>query len=135
MEIRRAGAGDLPAIERIQSSSPEASQWQVADYLSYDCVVAEHEGAVAGFLVSRKVGGEREILNLAIAPERRRTGVGRALLAHELGSAAEGWFLEVRQSNQAAIAMYESAGFERSGERRNYYENPRESAIVMRILS
>ena len=79
--VRRATEADLGEIGRIQRASPGASDWPVSDYLAYDLRVAELEGAVAGFLVSRAVWiSEIEILNLAVEPRHRRGGVGRALI-------------------------------------------------------
>ena len=141
--IRRAAAGDLPAIAAIQAGSPEAAHWDPADYLNHDCRVAaigstirSTHGRVAGFLVTRQVGpGEREILNLAVEPSERRTGLARRLLGEALASENCTWFLEVRASNAAAIHLYESAGFERVGRRPDYYHDPAEDGIVMRLFS
>jgi ribosomal-protein-alanine N-acetyltransferase len=57
------------------------------------------------------------------------------LLEHELERGEGSWFLEVRESNVAAIALYEGLGFRRVGQRENYYRDPSESGIVMRFLS
>jgi len=136
MKIRAVRLADLAAIAAIQAASPEASQWNPADYLKHDCRVAEVKGCVAGFLVIREVGpDEREILNLAVDPAERRTGIARGLLADALASAPGSWFLEVRASNAAAIQLYESAGFQIAGRRSGYYREPAEEAIVMRFFS
>jgi len=98
--------------------------------------VAEVKGCVAGFLVMREVApGEREILNLAVDPAERRTGIARGLVGDALARAKGAWFLEVRASNSAAIQLYESAGFKRAGRRPDYYREPAEDAIVMRFFS
>ena len=134
--IRLASEADLTAIAQIQEASPLASQWAPSDYLGYRCVVAEEDGSIAAFLVSREtVPGEREILNLAVDPDRRRKGIARALLVHELRSHKGEWFLEVRASNAEALNLYESLSFKRVAVRNNYYNTPPESAIVMRIFS
>jgi ribosomal-protein-alanine N-acetyltransferase len=134
--IRPASPGDLDAIGKIQAASPQASQWPPQDYLAYHCIIAELDGEVAGFLVSRQIGpGEREILNLAVAPSARRKGLARALLAHELHYSPGEWLLEVRPSNAEALALYQSFGFQQVTVRNNYYAHPPESAIVMRIFS
>jgi len=134
--IRAATVADLDAIAAIQSASPEAAQWSPADYLKHDCTVAQVNGRVAGFLVAREVGpGEREILNLAVDPAERRTGIARSLLRHARERLRGAWFLEVRASNTAAIRLYESMGFETAGRRGGYYHEPAEEAIVMRIFS
>ena len=73
---------------------------------------------------------EREILNLAVAPNYRRSRVATALLKHELSREAT-HFLEVRESNVAAVALYRKCGFVEVGRRAGYYEFPTETAIVM----
>jgi ribosomal-protein-alanine N-acetyltransferase len=134
--IRAAGERDLVGIAEIQAAAPEASQWNPGDYLGYDCRVAEQAGRVVGFLVSRRLaGGESEILNLAVAPDARRQGIGRQLWAAYLAGNPGEVFLEVRESNEAARRFYERLGFELVTKRLQYYSNPAESAIVMKHYS
>jgi ribosomal-protein-alanine N-acetyltransferase len=134
--IRPARLADLAAIAAIQAASPEAAHWNPADYLTHDCRVADVASCVAGFIVTREVApGEREILNLAVDPAERRTGIARGLLRDALARAKGAWFLEVRASNSAAIRLYESAGFHCAGRRPKYYYEPSEDAIVMRFFS
>ena len=103
--IRRAATADLPAIREIQNASPDAAQWDPGGYEVY---VADVDGRVVGFLVSRAVAAEEfEILNLAVAPEYRRRGVGRELLGALLQNVRGDVFLEVRESNQAARKFYQ----------------------------
>jgi ribosomal-protein-alanine acetyltransferase len=136
VEIRAATADDLPAIAAIQSASPEASQWQTGGYLDHDCLVAVMGGRIAGFLVTRATApDEGEILNVAVEPAFRRSGIGLILMQTLLASAAKTWFLEVRESNYAAINLYKTLGFLPSGRRENYYHEPLEAAIVMRLFS
>jgi ribosomal protein S18 acetylase RimI-like enzyme len=137
LTLRAATPDDLAAIARIQAASPEASQWEPASYLAYHCLVAIFEGAVAGFVVTRSTGPkEREILNLAVDPALRRRGVARRLMEHVLGQESKvAWFLEVRESNSAAIGLYGALGFHAAGRREEYYREPLEAGIVMRILS
>ncbi|MES2914088.1 MAG: ribosomal protein S18-alanine N-acetyltransferase [Pseudomonadota bacterium] len=92
----------------------------------------------AGFLLGRAVAGEAELLTIAVAPDARRRGLGRKLVARFLYQSqlrgAERAFLEVSAENAPAIALYESAGFARSGLRRGYYQTPegtRIDALVM----
>jgi ribosomal-protein-alanine acetyltransferase len=134
--IRPARLADLAAIDAIQAASPEAVRWNPADYLKHDCRVCDLNSCVAGFLVTREVApGESEILNLAVDPAERRTGIARRLLMDVLARGKGAWFLEVRASNVAAIRLYESTGFTRAGERKNYYDEPAEDGIVMRFFS
>ena len=133
--IRSATPEDLGAIAAIQAGSSGASHWAPESYLGYDCLVAEVQGSVVGFLVTRRTApDEGDILNLAVDPAHRRRGIGRRLLAHAL-VAGGAWFLEVRQSNRAAISLYQSLGFEVAGQRPEYYHNPTESGIVLRLRS
>ena len=92
----------------------------------------------AGCLLGRAVAGEAELLTIAVAPEARRRGLGRKLVARFLYQAqlrgAGRAFLEVAADNAAAIALYESAGFAPTGRRRGYYLTPegqRIDALVM----
>jgi ribosomal-protein-alanine N-acetyltransferase len=92
----------------------------------------------SGFVLGRVVAGEAEVLTLAVAPEARRRGLGRKLLARFIYQArlraAETAFLEVAAGNAAARALYLTAGFAESGRRRNYYHSPDDmpdDAIVM----
>lgn len=101
-------------------------------------MVALLDGRIAGFLVARETfpgNGEalpeREILNLAVDAALRRLGVASALLKHELAFGGT-HFLEVRESNAAARALYRKFGFVEVGTRRDYYDDPIEKAIVMR---
>jgi len=93
-------------------------------------------GRVVGYIGSQTAAGESDVMNLAVAPECRRHGVGGALLAElenrlrQLGSTA--LTLEVRISNAAAIALYEKNGFACVGVRPNYYFHPREDARILR---
>jgi ribosomal-protein-alanine N-acetyltransferase len=120
----------------IQASAAEASQWQAQDYLAFDCRVAMFEGRIAGFVVSRQVGDrEREILNVAVHPDFRRLGIASELLQTEIRGHAGVHFLEVRESNAAARQLYARLGFQVVGARPQYYENPIETGIVMRIFS
>jgi ribosomal-protein-alanine N-acetyltransferase len=89
-----------------------------------------------GFLVTRTlVAGEREILNLAVAPDFRRKGVARALLDRALEAFCGEVFLEVRESNGVAKKFYKSLGFKELSKRKGYYDNPPETAIVMKFHS
>ena len=134
--IRRGLEVDLDAIARIQAASPEASHWRPADYLDYSLLVAVEGERVSGFLVSRPLGmGEGEMLNLAVAPGSRRNGVGKTLVRAFLGEFPGGAYLEVRESNAAALSLYKSLGFKEVTRRAGYYHAPDEAAIVMKFHS
>jgi ribosomal-protein-alanine N-acetyltransferase len=138
--IRKMERRDLPEVDRIQTASPEASHWKPEDYLGYESFVADSEGRLAGFAVVRAIPpDEVEILNVATDPSLRRRGVGSALLQALLKLPGRVLFLEVRESNTAARALYRAAGFVEEGRRRKYYPalgnpaGPREDAVVMKM--
>jgi ribosomal-protein-alanine N-acetyltransferase len=131
--IRDATEADSGAIVEIQRESGGTPEWPLE---SYSVVVGECDGGVRGFLVTRQVASdEYEILDIAVAPAFRRLGVGRALLVYALELCRGVYFLEVRESNNAARRLYSEAGFEEVGTRPEYYSNPSESAVVMRKRS
>jgi len=95
-------------------------------------------GDPRGFVMGRSVAGEVEVLTLAVAPERRRQGVARALMQgfadQAIATGATTAFLEVAADNAAAIALYLSLGYTPAGRRRGYFETPqgqRIDALVM----
>lgn len=134
--IRPAAAGDVPAVAAIQDAAPEAAHWNPADYLNHDFLVAIVGNSVAGFVVFRDiVPGERELLNIAVAPDFRRQGIARALWNASSLNFRGNIFLEVRESNSAAIAFYKSLNFEVVSRREKYYQSPSEAAIVMKFHS
>jgi ribosomal-protein-alanine N-acetyltransferase len=130
--IRQSELRDLESIAKIQGRS----SWKPEEYLNFDCQVAEEDGMVRGFLAARQTApGEREILFIAVDPAFRRCGIAKELLENQLAASPGEWFLEVRESNTAAIRLYESLGFRTVGRRENYYPDPPEPAIVMRFFS
>jgi [ribosomal protein S18]-alanine N-acetyltransferase len=134
--IRRGDAEDLQSVAAIQSTSPEAAQWPVTEYLQYELAVFDSDGVLAGFVVWRTLApGECEVLNLVVAPEFRRRGIARQLLAPLVSQPDIAVFLEVRESNQAARFFYKSMGFKEVNARQEYYTSPVESAIVMKFHS
>lgn len=131
--IRPMRDADAEAVARIQAATPEASQWDPRGYLAFDAFVAEVENEVAGFVVLRRTApDEAEILNLAVAPARRRQGLARRLLEHAALARPVALFLEVRESNHGAQALYRALGFTAYGRRPGYYERPAEAAVLMR---
>jgi ribosomal-protein-alanine N-acetyltransferase len=114
--LREGVAADWPRFRELILQSAGAATW--AD--GYPSIVAESEGRLLGFAMYRIVAGEGELLNLAVDPLVRRSGVGRALL-QKMMSLAEVWHLEVRESNQAAIGLYASLGYKEVGRRNGYY--------------
>jgi ribosomal-protein-alanine N-acetyltransferase len=92
---------------------------------------------ILGFLVAHHLVPDWELENIVIAPQELRKGLGKQLLEGLLASARETRgacvFLEVRESNTAARALYQKAGFEQMGRRKCYYANPVEDAVLYRL--
>lgn len=97
--------------------------------------VANYAGEIAGYVGAHNVLGEVYITNVAVFEKFRRNGVAKKLIDALLESAKaeNGNFvtLEVRKSNIPAVSLYEKCGFEKVGERKNFYEKPRENAVLM----
>ena len=119
---------------------PEAAQWSLRGLEQHLANagagwVALADDVVAGFVVTHVAADELEILNLAIVLECRRKGFGKRLLEKALREGrrqgATRVYLEVRASNSGAIAFYKANGFEIFGQRRSYYNDPIEDAILM----
>lgn len=131
-------------IERLSFSRPWSRQLFMDELrrpLVSTLLVAlsgdEQARTIVGYMVFWVVAGEMHILNLAVAPQRRRRGTAKALvlsglrIAHAKG--AETAFLEVRRSNIAAQRLYEGLGFAKINVRKNYYDVPVEDAVVMSL--
>lgn len=104
----------------------------------YIFLAAELDGKIAGYVGMISALDEGDITDVAVFPEYRKKGVACALLtALKDRCAALGIsriFLEVRESNAPAIGLYEKMGFERIGLRRNFYDAPREHAVLMSCI-
>lgn len=129
----------LAALHRRCFRSPPP--WSAADFAGFNAdplafLLVEGDAA---FLLGRAVAGEAELLTLAVAPDARRRGLGRGLVARFLYQArlrgADKAFLEVSAENTAAIALYESAGFARSGLRRGYYRTADGAVVDALVMS
>lgn len=97
--------------------------------------VARYENKFAGYIGAFNVFGEVSITNVAVAENMRKKGVATALLEKLEETArlenADFITLEVRASNEKAINLYKKNGFQRVGERKDFYSNPKENAILM----
>ena len=95
------------------------------------------DGGVAGFIVSRLIGSELHVYNVAVRPGLRRRGVAARLLRAVLEwgrlKGADLAFLEVREGNSAAQNLYRGCGFVVAGRRRQYYAAPVEDALLMSV--
>jgi len=92
---------------------------------------------ILAFLIAHRIDIEWELENIVVAGTARRRGLGtlllRELIAHARIENANGIFLEVRESNQSARALYRKLGFEEVGSRKGYYANPPDDAILCRL--
>ena len=137
--VRGMARPDVSAILSILGESPEASAWPEDSLLesgsSGTAWVAEHEGIVIGFLIGRAAADEFEILNAAVARSHRRRGIATQLVAAALEwsrrPGTQRAYLEVRASNEAAIALYKRHGFSPCGRRSRYYQDPVEDAVIL----
>ena len=93
------------------------------------------DDAVLGYAGMTVIAGEANITNVAVLPEERRRGIGKKLLGRLIEVCIENKFLlitlEVRKSNESAISLYESLGFITEGERKKYYSDNGEDALIM----
>jgi len=138
LEIRRLTYADLPqviAIERRAFPTP----WSLAMFVlelskpSGICLAARRDGRLVGYLICSRYDMIWHLMNVAVDPDRRRTAVASGLLAElfeRVGEPAR-LTLEVRRSNDGAIALYERFGFLAAGTRRRYYQDNGEDAVIM----
>ena len=141
IRIRQAKLYDVPAMARIERDS-FGSPWS-AEEITKDVTaggnvyvaVAAYNGEKAGYGEIRTVAGEAQVYNIAVAPEFRRAGIGEALLRHMIEKAEDDGCklvtLEVRDGNEAAMALYARLGFREVGRRKGYYSKGSEDAVLM----
>jgi ribosomal-protein-alanine N-acetyltransferase len=139
LEIRRLAYADLPqviAIERRAFPTP----WSLAMFVlelskpSGICLVATVDDRVAGYLICSRYDIVWHVMNVAVDDRRRRHGVATAMLEALFAQAdrpGEQYTLEVRESNDPAIALYERFGFRSAGVRPGYYHDNKEDAVIM----
>ena len=141
MMIEPMNASHVPQIAQLEKRcfSDPWSEKSIASELENPLsvwLVAVDGGQLIGYVGSQTVLGETDMMNLAVAPEARRQGTGRALVLALVDSLTEkgshSLMLEVRASNTPAQKLYESLGFSQVGRRPKYYVNPREDALILR---
>ena len=139
--VRTMKPADLEGVMAIEEASFQ-TPWSRGMFLEElarrfsDPVVAEGEGGeILGFAVSWTVAGESHLLNIAVRPDRRGGGVGRALLRECIRRGARAGasriHLEVRAGNEEARRMYHAAGFSFLGIRKGYYNDTGEDAVLL----
>ena len=141
MMIEPMNASHVPQIAQLEKRcfSDPWSEKSIASELENPLsvwLVAVDGGQLIGYVGSQTVLGETDMMNLAVAPDARRQGTGRALVLALVDALTEkgshSLMLEVRVSNTPAQKLYESLGFSQVGRRPKYYVNPREDALILR---
>ena len=141
IEVRSLRPGDVDAVVGIEAEAFSAP-WKSETFMgligrdTVELLVMTHDvDGVIGYAVLWCIVDQGELANLAVAPAHRGAGLGSLLLRHVLQAARdrgiEKLFLEVRTSNAAALALYSGFGFVEVGQRKGYYESPKEDARVM----
>ncbi|MFZ0762229.1 MAG: GNAT family N-acetyltransferase [Candidatus Sulfotelmatobacter sp.] len=159
MRVRWANVADVSAMMVLERASPTAAHWSRQQYERFATtgsspgseriawvVEDEHGGveqasskalSVIAFLVARRIDAEWELENILVAGTVCRRGIGTLLLgelvAHARAAGGSGIFLEVRESNHIARALYRKLGFAETGLRKGYYTTPPEDAILCRL--
>ena len=148
MLIRAANPGDVPSIRALERQAETAAHWAEREYdalfapdapARIALVAAEESDTTLlhGFVIARCALDDWEIENIVVAREDRRISIGTKLIRELLRRAHVGGatsvLLEVRESNLAARRLYEKLGFSEQGRRSNYYREPAEDALLLRI--
>lgn len=142
--IREMTLEDIPAvleIDRVSFSNPwpeRSYRYELTENPAAQLFVAKlDDGAVIAYLGYWLIGDEVHISTFAVQPDLREQGIGEDLLKSALAEAAEKGAriatLEVRESNDPAIALYEKLGFKVIGSRKGYYRDNSEDAILMTL--
>jgi ribosomal-protein-alanine N-acetyltransferase len=139
--LRRLDLSDLDAIDAIERVS-YPTPWTRASFAaelgkphSRSLGAVADDGALLGYVILSRYVDAWHVMNVAVAPVARRAGIATALLEGIFEATRDeelnGYTLEVRVSNDAAIALYERLGFHTHGIRRGYYTDNREDAMIM----
>jgi len=146
LTIRGLRSEDVPALIEIERASPTVAHWSESEYrklLASDAMpqrrtlVAVQEAHAVGFAVAKVVAGEWEIENIVVRANSQRQGIGEQLLSRLIQEAkrngARQILLEVRLQNTAARNLYAKCGFSVVGNRRAYYQDPEDDAVLYRL--
>jgi tRNA threonylcarbamoyl adenosine modification protein YeaZ len=146
VRVRRMEAGDIDGVMEIAAKTDHAPQWGRAAYVAAVdpgnqprrvALVAERDGAPAGFVVASIMDPEAELESIVTASPHQRHGVARelfAVLKTELRrQGVREVMLEVREGNHSAQGFYRFLGFREEGRRAGYYPEPMEDAVLMRL--
>ena len=139
VKLRRLRTSDLDRIEELERES-YPTPWSRSMFAgelakpSGICLGAFQGEDMLGYLIVARYVDAWHIMNVAVDPDERRTGVATALLEallERVGDKRARYTLEVRQSNLAAIELYQRFGFRTAGLRRRYYQDNGEDALIM----
>ncbi len=140
IEIRALGLGDLDGIDSIEQRA-YPTPWSRAMFASElakptsICLGAFEGEELVGYIVNSRYVDAWHVMNVAVDPDRQRRGIATRLLERLFEVTRDderrGYTLEVRVSNEGAISLYETLGFEARGLRRGYYTDNREDALIM----
>jgi ribosomal-protein-alanine N-acetyltransferase len=141
VEIRRMTANDVPAVHKIEKKVFKDA-WTFEQLLSEtepDAYRAPHvvvyDSKIIGFTCIWALAGEVHINNFAIDPDFQRKGLGLKLLNFIFDAFKESGFfyLEVRESNEAAISLYEKCGFRLDFKRKAYYKDGEDALVMIKV--
>lgn len=128
----------IAALEAASFSAPwdeDSIRAELDNPLALWLAAEDGDGAVLGYVGSQSCFEDADILNVCVRPEARRRGLAEALMTELerrlIPKGVEKITLEVRASNEPAIRLYEKLGYSQVGTRKNYYEKPREDALIM----
>ena len=142
MTVTAASAEDLAGLAALEQRC-FSDPWSAASLQEFlknplsICLVCRDEKGIIGYLAAGYMPPECEVYRVAVAAQRRREGIGAALMqtlmAEARGRGCDRFFLEVRASNTPARALYAACGFTRVATRKQYYRNPTEDAEILAL--
>ena len=135
-KVRIFAQTDVDLVAEMLKNVPDGwSRTALSDSISNESIksfVLEADGAVVAF-ASYVVADDAELVFVVTDEAHKRRGYGKMLLTESLKQLALPCVLEVRESNAPAIKLYEKLGFELLGTRKNFYSNPKESALIYKL--
>ncbi len=135
--LKQQYVDDVDLINRLSFSDPWSKKLIAEDMSNPKCyyVVAVEDGQAVGYAGITDIAGEANITNIAVHPDWRRRGIGEILLDNLIQYCIANNLLlitlEVRKSNISAVSLYKKMGFDTEGERKGYYQDTKEDALIM----
>ena len=137
-EMKEIHVAQVAQLEKLCFADPWSEKSiasELGNIWSYWLVAVDGD-TVAGYIGSQSSIDESDIMNVAVHPDYRRQGIAESLINYLVkdlkARGSHALMLEVRASNDPAIALYEKLGFCQVGRRKNYYRNPKEDALILR---